>query len=168
MVLTLQRVKDMNLGRPPRGFSLIETLVATTLVVTAVGALAQIAVLASRENQRAGVVTAAVLLAESKAEELLATPWEQLGRSDRGAIDVNVEGFYDLVDQAGRQVARQRAQTPGAIYVRRWSIEQLPESPEDAVVIQVMAAAGAGSGSADRRARIVTVRRRPDWWVASP
>ena len=57
------------------GFTLIEVLVATTLVCTAVAGLAQLGLLAMAQSLSVQRQTAAFWLAQSKLEELRARPW---------------------------------------------------------------------------------------------
>ena len=54
-----------------RGFSLLEVLVATTIVTVGVGALAQLMALAAHATLRARQTTMAAVLAQEKIEELL-------------------------------------------------------------------------------------------------
>ena len=85
-----------------RGFSLIETLVATTLLTIAVGGLAHLATAATSTNQRARSSTLATLLASSKVEELLAVPWnDQVAQASNAdtSLERNVRG---LLRSSGR------------------------------------------------------------------
>ncbi len=99
------------------GFTLIEIVVATTLVATAVAALAQLIAIGARQavaNRRA---LEAIVAAESKLEELRALSWtfslENLSPSPPGALDSDVSGFFDRT---------------GAL-TRRWAIAPLGADP---------------------------------------
>jgi type II secretory pathway pseudopilin PulG len=144
-----------------RGFLILEVLVATSVVVVAVTALAQLIAVAVAANARARAVTLAVVLAQQKMEALVATFAEQDAHgaissvSPAGALDRNIAGYCDDVDQNG------------ATYLRRWSIEALPAFPDSAFVVQVLATRSRGPGDATsslaRRpdtARLITVRTR--------
>jgi prepilin-type N-terminal cleavage/methylation domain-containing protein len=147
-----------------RGFSLIETLVATTLLTIAVGGLAHLATAATSTNQRARSTTLAALLASSKVEELLAVPWnDQLTQASNGdaSIERNVPGFYDLLDASGRPPANGRGH---AAYRRRWSVRRFAEDPDSGLVIHVVVTGLAPAGGPRVLARMVTVRARRDWW----
>jgi Tfp pilus assembly protein PilV len=57
------------------GFTLLEVLVATTLLFVAVASLAGLSVMATQANAHAKTTTFAALLAARKIEELRALPW---------------------------------------------------------------------------------------------
>ena len=96
---------------PPQsgGFSLIEVLVATALLVTAVASLAQLLALATRANAAAGDMTVATVLAAQKVEELRAAPLQDL----RGVQAI------DYVDSRGQTLGG-AVPTRGRVYRRRW------------------------------------------------
>ena len=154
------------------GFSLIETLVATTLLTVAVGGLAQLATGAASTNQRARSTTLATLLATSKADELLAVPWHAqaaLARHDNLTLDRSVAGFYDLLNADGVPAPLDHGDAPsGVAYVRRWSVRAL-DQPGDALVLEVVVAGEAmGTGGSRILSRVLTIRGRRDWWEPAP
>ncbi len=143
------------------GCSLLEVLVATSVVVVVVAALAQLFAVALHANARARSTTFAVLAAEQKMEELVGAFSAQdaigasLPASPAGALDRDTAGYCDYVEQHG------------AIYLRRWAIDPLPASPDAARVLQVVATPSRGAADAasdvTRRpetARLITVRLR--------
>lgn len=107
--------------RSARGFSLIEVLVATTVMVVGVATLAQLFALALNANAAASQTTMVTVLAQQKMEQLRAEPFD-LPRSPPDALTRDTPGFCDLVD---------------GVYVRRWSVETLPSNP-DTLVFQVL------------------------------
>ena len=114
-----------------RGFSLLEVLIATAVMVAGVGALAQLFVLAIASNARARSATTSVILAQQKMEELTAES-PPLSQSPPDALIRNEPGFYELVD---------------GVFLRRWSVLSLPEDPDRAFVLQVVVThAGQGPG----------------------
>lgn len=115
-----------------RGFSLVEALVATTLMVVGVVALAQLFTVATVSNMSASHATHATVLASQKLEELRALAWDHI-RTESDA------------DQVGA-------------YTRRWTIAPLPADPDDTIVIQVSVTRGAGPSPED--ARLVTLMTR--------
>jgi hypothetical protein len=160
-MLTRMRVEA---SHATRGFSLIETLLATTLLTIAVGGLAHLATAATFINQRARSSTLAALLASSKVEELLAVPWnEQVAQASNAdtSIERNVAGFYDLLDASGRPSA---SGSGAAAYRRRWSVRRFAEDPDSGLVIHVVVTGLASAGGSRVLARVVTVRARRDWW----
>src|SRR5688572_31803042 len=61
--------------RGDAGFSLIEVLLATTLLTVAVGALSQLFVISTRANTNARVTTFTTVLAQQKMEQLRSLTW---------------------------------------------------------------------------------------------
>jgi prepilin-type N-terminal cleavage/methylation domain-containing protein len=120
-----------------RGFSLLEVLVATTIVTVGVSALAQLTVLGAHTNLRARHATTAAVLAQDKMEELLAAEAGTLAPSPPDALGHDVDGFADFIDAAGHTMGGSPAAPPGSAYLRRWSIDSLPESRNGAWVLQV-------------------------------
>ena len=160
------RHPDARFSRHPdaRGFSLLEVLVATSVLGVALAALAQLFAVAIHLNARARSMTFAVLLAEQKVEELVADAG--LGPSPAGALARNTAGYCDYVDRNGHSLGRDLTPPPGAVYLRRWSIEALPVRPDTAFVLQVLATRSHVTDAASdvmRRPdtiRLVTVRTR--------
>ena len=107
--------------RSARGFSIVELLIATTIVVTGVCGLAQLFVLALAANVQAEQTTRATVLARQKIEQLRAEPFD-VPRSPPDALRRDAPGFFDVVDET---------------YIRRWSVETLPVDVET-VVLQVV------------------------------
>ena len=98
------------------GFSLVEVMVATGLLVTAVVTLAHVYTVATQANLASRHATYATILAAQKIEEFRASPPTDATRAE---------------DRVG-------------VYTRQWSIEPLPADPADSVVIQVLVTPGAG------------------------
>ena len=99
------------------GFSLVEVLVATGLLMTAVVSLAQLFVLATRANAVAGEMTEATLLAARKIEELRAAPFPSVLSSQS----------VDYLDSRGERLGG-AASAGRRAYMRRWWIESLGAS----------------------------------------
>src|SRR5580765_7774854 len=74
-----------------RGFSLLEVLVATTIVAVGVSALAQLTGIATHANRHARQSTMAAVLAQKKMEELLAEEAGTLTPSPADALGHNVD-----------------------------------------------------------------------------
>lgn len=92
----------------PRGFSLIEVLIATTITVVALVGLAHLFVVASAANRAARIRTMAAMLARDKIEELLAGA----GPSGDGVDFIGARGEW-LGDSSP---------PAAAVFVRRWSV----------------------------------------------
>lgn len=121
-----------------RGYSLLEVLVATTIVIVGVAALAQLIAFAAHTNLQASRTTMAAILAQRKMEQLL--PEAPIGQtpSPTGALGHNVEGYYDFLDQAGHLLGGGPTPPAGHAYLRRWSIDPLPDSPNNTWILQVL------------------------------
>ena len=94
------------------GFSLIETLVATLILATALMTLAQVLLVASSATDDAGRVTWAAILAAQKVEDLRAASATAF---EGGGSDAPARGF-----------------------TRTWSFGPLPSDPDHVVVIDVL------------------------------
>jgi prepilin-type N-terminal cleavage/methylation domain-containing protein len=142
------------------GFSLLEVLVATALLATALVSLAQLFAVATRSNIGSRNSTYAAILAQQKLEELRSLAWgfDQVGLpisdistdttvtpetpaggtglspSPSSSLQSNTQGWVDFVDGYGNKV-----NNPGnALYARRWNVAPLPTNPNNTLVIQVL------------------------------
>jgi prepilin-type N-terminal cleavage/methylation domain-containing protein len=146
-----------------RGFSLLEVLIATTILSVSLAALGQLCTMAMRANSSARTTTSAVILAQQKMEQLRSLTWSfdaigltltdtttdtttvperdaggtGLSRSPADALLQNTDGYVDYLDSYGRPLGGGATPTEGTVYIRRWSIEPLPANPENTIVIQV-------------------------------
>ena len=170
--------------RPPQigachGFSLVETLVATTILVVALAGLAQLFSVAAHANAGSKKTTLAAVLAEQKMEQLRGLAWgfDALGRplsdtstdttspteapwggtglgpSPSDSLARNASGYCDFLDDKGRPLGGGSTPPASASFVRRWSIEPLPVDPGNAIVIQVRVLGLPPRSGADSRAR---------------
>ena len=172
----------------PRGFSLIEVMVATAILVVGVVSVAQLLTVGMRSNLTSRAATETMILAQQKIEELRALTWgfdalgnpvsdtssdtavspEQpaggtgLGLSPAGALIGNVAGYVDYIDRAGAKLGGGTSVPAGTIYTRRWSVAASAGAPE-ALVIQVLVTRTPNRGATNRlpeEARLVTVKTR--------
>ncbi len=170
------------------GFSLLETLVAITLLTVGVCSLAQLFVISARANQRAHVMTTASVLAQQKMEQLRALMWglDDLGRaltdttsntttvpessvggvglspSPGNTLAMDAPGYCDFVDAFGGLVdggASSSSAQAASVYTRRWSITRVPADPDNTIVIQVRVIATTPWGQGES-ASLVGVRTR--------
>jgi len=178
------------------GFSLLETVVATSLLATALVGLAQLLAMGTRTNAVARSGTFAAILAQQKMEQLRSLTWgfdasglplsdlstdttvtpesptggTGLEPSPPHVLRQNVNGYVDYLDARGISLGGGTSLPRGTVYVRRWSIEPLPTSPNETLVLQVLVRRhsaerrGAGEGTPSPRmpdeARLVSVKTR--------
>jgi prepilin-type N-terminal cleavage/methylation domain-containing protein len=147
-----------------RGFSLLEVLVATTIVVVGIAALAQLFGIATRANSSAKTTTVATVLAQQKMEQLRSLTWAfdasgapisdtttdittepdrpfagtGLSPSPDGTLSGNVVGYCDFVDRNANALGGGAAPPAATAYIRRWSVRPLSADPEDSIVLQVL------------------------------
>jgi prepilin-type N-terminal cleavage/methylation domain-containing protein len=130
-----------------RGFTLIETLLALMVTTVALGAIAQLAVVATRANRGAARTSVMAMLASQKVEQLRGLAWTfdaagaavsdaGLGASGRTLAD-NVEGFFDVLDDRGRSRGGLMP-SDGPLFIRRWSIEAIPLASDTLLITVVV------------------------------
>ena len=167
----------------PAGFSLVETLVATALLATAVVSLAQLFGLATRSNIGSRNTTYAAVLAAQKLEELRALTWgfdaqglpvsdlatdtaavsesaaggTGLSAAPATALRENTSGWVDYVDRLGRKLGGGEDPPRNAAYTRRWAVQPLPANP-NTLILQVLVTRLRNRGAANDGA----VRRLPE------
>ncbi len=134
------------LARYEDGFSLVEALVAATVLTVGLVSLAQLMILARSGGQAAWVTTAASILAQDQMEQLRTIVWP--AEASAGCCD-----FFDGNAQA---IGTSGDAPPGTQYVRRWSIDPLASAAGNAVVLQVWVTAPRSAGEV----HLVSVRSR--------
>jgi type II secretory pathway pseudopilin PulG len=168
------------------GFSILEVLVATTVMTVALAALAQLFAISTRANASAKNTTYASVLAGQKMEQLRGLTWgfdtlglpltdsttnitvvpesptggKGLSPSPPGALGQNTEGYCDYIDKNGNTLGGCTVPLADAYYVRRWAVEPLPTNPNNTIVLQVLVARNRSRGAADQT--VTTVTRLPD------
>lgn len=161
--------------RSAHGFSLVEVLVAASILAVALTSLAELFVLAARANAGARAATGVAVTAREKMEQLRALAWgvDALGlpvtdpglrASPGSALSENVPGYCDFLDSRGRVLGAGGSPPAGTTLVRRWSVEPLPGLANETIVVQVLAgtwrAGVGGRPSLGDGVRLVTVRTR--------
>jgi hypothetical protein len=154
---------------------LLEALVATALLATALAALGQMFGISIANNTAARTNTFAAILAEQKMEQLRGLTWgfdtlglpltdttsntalptetanggTGLSPSPGNALTANVDGYVDYVDQFGRILGGGAVAPARTVYIRRWSVEPLPTNPNNTIVLQVLVTRVMNRGNAD-------------------
>jgi type II secretory pathway pseudopilin PulG len=146
------------------GFSLIETMVATMLLASALVTTAQLLVIATRANTNSQRQTYTATLAKEKMEQLRGLAWgfDELGLpvndftsnltvdpavavggvglqpSPGDSLSSNMTGYVDYLDRNGASLGGGANAPAGTAFVRRWSVEPLPTNPNNTLILQVM------------------------------
>ena len=110
---------------------------ATAVITVGVASLAQLFVAAASANRLAASSSTTLLLAEQKMEQLRSETG--LSASPPGTLSVDTAGYVDYLDESGASLGTSSVTRPaGTAYICRWSIEPLPGSPVNTVVLQVL------------------------------
>lgn len=180
-----------------QGFSLIEVLISVSLLATVSLSVAKLFAMATSATLNAKEQTSTAILAAQKMEQIRGLTWgfeseEGLAVSDTttdlttdpplpggrglspspaGVLDANTAGYVDYLDAHGKWVGNGAGPPANTRYIRRWSINPLPTSPNDTLVLQVLVtslrreAEYAGTGRRGRRpgdSWLVTVKTRKE------
>ena len=144
------------------GFALLDVLLAMALLASTLTGLAGLMVWTAHANRHAARQALAVALASARMEQLEALAWGYdangaevtdtttdlsllapqdggagLRPSPPGSLEYNSVGYTDHVDAAGGWLGNGTDPPPGTRFTRRWSIQPLPESPSDSLVLRV-------------------------------
>lgn len=127
-----------------RGFTLVETLIATGLLVTAMAGLAQLLALSvrfTRDSIQFGVALAgaqdqleavrALRFGYDEGGQIVTDP--RLTPSPIASLTEDVEGYVDWLDGSGTVLPDGH----GAEYVRRWRITAIAADEPEAIAIDV-------------------------------
>lgn len=112
----------------PSGTGLIEAVIATAVVVTALGLLAGLSTVAARSVMTARDRSLAVIHAQTKLERLrtrsMASPL-----SPPDALDQDVAGYVEYLDASGR-VNGEDGPDGSRVFVRRWRVTPVAGQPD--------------------------------------
>jgi type II secretory pathway pseudopilin PulG len=177
-----------------RGFSLVEVIFALTILMSVCLGVIQLFAMATQANLGAKWQTSTAILASQKMEQLRGLTWgydntglglplsdttsnlcydpptnsgSGLNPSPSGVMLTNTPGFVDFLDQYGRWVGTGSTPPPGAVFIRRWSIEPLPTNPNNTLVIQVMVTTVATEAQTNRAVQTSRWRLTNDAWIVS-
>ena len=149
------------------GFTLIEVLVAMTLMVLICLGVAQLFAIAVSDARHAREQTLATIFAAAKIEELRSLTWAYevrpamtailrtdittnlagefatpdgpgLLESPVGTIDSNVPPYVDYLDAKGAWLGTGPNPNSRAVFIRRWAVHRAPEDPERSIALQVL------------------------------
>jgi prepilin-type N-terminal cleavage/methylation domain-containing protein len=167
------------------GFSLVEVMVATTILAVALTSLAQLFAMATRSNNIARNGTFTEILAEQKMEQLRSLTWgfdtlglpvsdtttdtavspmnatggTGLAPSPSNTLQTVTDGYVDYLDSNGNVLGDGGTVVPdNTAYIRRWFVEPLPTNPNNTLVLQVLVSRRRDRGLSDAG----SVRRLPE------
>jgi len=124
-------------GRRADGFTLLEVLVATAVVVGGLASAAQLVVLTARSTVASRDTSYAGTLALQKLSELATDDLARVMPSPPDAWMHTADGHVEYLDAAGTTLAS-NGQPPGAtLYIRRWSVTPLAGDSTGGVVLVV-------------------------------
>jgi type II secretory pathway pseudopilin PulG len=143
------------------GFSLIELLVATTIVIVGVTSLAQLFLVSADSSRLAHSSSTALFVAQQKIEALRADSIE-FGPSPPGTLGADTAPYVEYLSADGTALDAGVTLPPvGTVFVRRWSVELLPGSSREGLLLQVVVIPwSASSPHAAGAAHLVTVKAR--------
>jgi hypothetical protein len=104
----------------PSGTGLIEAVIATAVVVTALGLLAGLSTVAARSVMTARDRSLAVIHAQTKLERLRAQPVAS-PLSPPDSLEQDAPGHVEYLDASGRVIG-QDGSGDGRVFVRRWRV----------------------------------------------
>jgi len=157
------------------GFSLVETLVATTMLAVALTALAELLVISVKNNAVAKNGTFTSVLAAQKMEQLRSltygfdvlglpvsdtttdtavspetpTGGTGLAPSPTNTLRANTNGYVDYLDPYGKSLGGGTVIPDNTSYIRRWMVEPLPTNPNNTIILQVLVTRRRDRGTAD-------------------
>ena len=150
--------------RTPNGFSLIEVIVSSALLIVLAASVAQLAAMSNAAVYAAGSQTTGLLLAVQRVEQLRGLAWgvgsagrrvvidlstdlskdppsrggRGLRSSPHGSLEKNIPGYVDYLDRQGHWIGSGSEPPPGTSYLRRWSIQPHASPRNDILVIEVL------------------------------
>jgi type II secretory pathway pseudopilin PulG len=154
--------------RSARGLSLVEVVVATAVLVTALAGAAQLLTSSSRFLLDAERGDTALTAAQAQLEWLRSRAWTYdgsgmpvsdpaLAPSPPGSLDADAAGYSEYLDRSGRPVDRV-LESP--VFRRRWSITAVDGGEPDALAIEVCVSGVGAASATPAEVCLMTVRTR--------
>lgn len=144
------------------GFTLVEVCIAMGVIAIAAVGIAPLLTVAARAIQTARLDTSAAVLASQKLEQLRALRWtvasdgssvsdcatnlaaEPAAGGGRGlcasaanTLETNTAGYVDYLNARGEWVGTGSSPPSSARFIRRWSVQPLPDDPANALTLEV-------------------------------
>ena len=161
--------------RAEAGFSLVEVIVATGILATALVSLAQLFAISTASNMAARNSATAMIYAEQKIEQLRSlsytldpsglpitdittdtsvyppatTGGTGLSPTTTNTLQSNTDGYVDYLDPLGRSLGGGETIPDNTSFIRRWSVEPLPTNPNNVLIVQVLVTRSRDRGTGD-------------------
>jgi Tfp pilus assembly protein PilV len=119
-----------------QGFSLVEALVASVVLIAGVASTFQLFILATASTRMSGDMTRAAIAAARKAEELRASSFDDVSSGE------------DDADRLG-------------VLRRQWSVQPFPEDPDGTAAITIVVERVGGGAAARATLALLRTRRAP-------
>lgn len=152
------------------GFTLLETVIATGILVTALAGIAQLFVLTLRTTRESGSHGVALVAAQAKLEALRALQLAYGAAGERltdpaleasppASLLADTADYFDTLDETGGVIVDEEGE---AVFARRWAITPLDRLEPQAVVIEVCVLRAPADGVAPAAAEtcLATIRSR--------
>jgi type II secretory pathway pseudopilin PulG len=169
------------------GFTLIEVLLASLLLIALAAGASTVIAASIRANAASRARSMRTILAAQKLGQLRSLRWAtsvagtppvrvavedvstdlsvdppgRLGSGLRpsppGTLDANVTGYVDYLDSAGAWVGTGIRVPSNAAHVRRWAVSRAPGDPDNVVVLDVVVTS---SSANSERVHLTTSRAR--------
>lgn len=152
------------------GFTLLETVIATGILVTALAGITQLFVLTLRTTRESGSRGVALVAAQAKLEALRArqlaygAAGEQLTdpaleASPTGSLLEDTADYFDTLDETGGAIGGEEGEP---LFARRWAITPIDRLEPQALVIEVCVFRSPAEGVAPVAAEacLATIRSR--------
>lgn len=159
----------MTYDESQHGLTLIETVVAASILLTLAGGLAHLFLQSHRFALAAEQMTVAVAAASARLDALSAIPWHYdlagaapdvaaLAVSPADALDRNIAGLHDRLDATGWPLPASDAGQPA--FVRRWALLPSSGDPTTGRGIEVCVFAWPAAPGATPLACVASARTR--------
>lgn len=152
---------------PAEGFTLLEVLIATALLVTVSIGIAHLFAIVASAGREARARTSSTILAAGKLEQLRSLAWGYeplpddppvprsdmstnlgvdppgdggpgLAPSPTGTLAANIPPYVDYLDARGRWVGNGATPPANTVFIRRWAVQPLAGPTERTLVLHVL------------------------------
>jgi type II secretory pathway pseudopilin PulG len=178
-----------SIARDSRGFSLLEVLVSSGLLIVIAAGVSQIVSVAVKAAHASRARTTRTTLGVQKMEQLRSLVWSDddggtpgaaspsdfstdistdpsadggrgLALSPGGTLDANVPPYVDHMTEEGAWAGNGSSPGAAAVYTRRWAVRPLPGDPANTVILHVVVLRAGTVTAEPDDLRLVSARTR--------